>query len=386
MDLNRENMKKISLLVLGAVFLYWGLNNMSFLRIIFGTAIGMLSPFILGFCIAFILNVPMDVIERRLFRTNKKQYSEKKKKVIRVLSLSLTILLLIVLVVLVIFIIFPELGRTFATIRQSIPSFLVRVDQWATKTLGELPEISTFIESLEFDWQSIATNVFNFLKSGMGSIVGSTVGIIGSVFSGVTTFVLGFIFAAYVLMQKETLARQSKKILYAFLKEDKADYLLRVASMSDRVFTNFISGQCLEAVILGSMFFISMSLFRFPYALLVAVLVTITALIPIFGAFIGCFVGAFLILVSNPMQALWFIILFLVLQQIEGNLIYPHVVGSSVGLPGIWVMVAVTVGGSAFGIIGMLVMVPICSVLYALFREFVGKRLKRRTVSKMKYS
>ena len=158
------------------------------------------------------------------------------------------------------------------------------------------------------------------------------------------------------------------------------DKTLEVASLSYKTFSSFVTGQCLEAVILGTMFFIVMSVLRFPYALLVGVVIAFTALIPIFGAFIGCVIGTFLMLVSNPMQAVAFVILFLVLQQIEGNLIYPHVVGGSVGLPSIWVLVAVTVGGSLMGVVGMLIFIPLSSVVYALFREVVYKRLKERGI------
>ena len=201
-----------------------------------------------------------------------------------------------------------------------------------------------------------------------------------TVINSVMNFCVAFVFACYILLQKEKLAVQIRKILYAFFSKKVVTKVLDIASLSYKTFANFVTGQCCEAVILGTMFFISMSILRFPYALLVGVLIAFTALIPIFGAFIGCFLGTFLILVADPMKAIAFVILFLVLQQVEGNLIYPHVVGGSVGLPSIWVLVAVTVGGSLMGIVGMLVFIPICSVLYALFREMVYKRLKERGI------
>ena len=210
-------------------------------------------------------------------------------------------------------------------------------------------------------------------------------GLIGGVVSGLSTFVIGLIFSFYILLQKERLARQGRQCLYALLPERAADRTLEVLRLTDRTFSGFLSGQCLEACILGTLFVVAMSLFRMPYALLVGVLIALTALIPIVGAFIGCAVGALLIAISDPRQALVFVILFLVLQQIEGNLIYPHVVGSSVGLPSIWVLAAVTLGGKLMGIAGMLFFIPLCSVLYALFRQFVIRRLRQRHVDPKKW-
>ena len=201
-----------------------------------------------------------------------------------------------------------------------------------------------------------------------------------SILGGLLTAVLAAVFSVYILLQKEKLGAQCKKLLYAFLPQERAGQALSIAALSSRTFASFLSGQCLEAVILGCLFFIAMSVLRFPYALMISVLVGFTALIPLFGAFIGCAVGAFMILIIDPMRALWFVILFLVLQQIEGNLIYPKVVGGSVGLPSIWVLVAVTIGGSTMGIAGMLLFIPLCSVLYALLRRTVYERLQKKEV------
>ena len=202
--------------------------------------------------------------------------------------------------------------------------------------------------------------------------------VIGGVVSGVSTFVIALIFSFYILLQKEKLGRQGRQVLYALLPERRADRTLEILRLSSRTFSSFLSGQCLEACILGTLFVAAMTIFRMPYALLVGVLIAFTALIPIFGAFVGLGIGAFLMLMVNPMDALIFTITFFVLQQIEGNLIYPHVVGGSVGLPSIWVLVAVTVGGSMMGVVGMLLFIPLCSVLYALLREAVHGRLAQK--------
>ncbi len=275
--------------------------------------------------------------EKMIFRPDKKTGKIRCEKLKGPVCLVLAILSVLAAVAAVMFLVLPELGRTAIAIRDSIPDFIVRVQQWSDEVLQKYPEILTAIRDV--DWNGIWEDVLTFLKSGVGSFVGSTVGVIGSVFNGATTFFLGVIFACYVLLQRKTLARQCKKLCYAHLREDRADKLLGICSLANRTFTRFITGQCLEALILGGMFFVSMSIFRFPYALMISVLIAFLALIPVFGAFVGCFVGALLILVADPIKALWFVVLFLVLQQLEGNLIYPRVVGSSVGLPGIWVLV-----------------------------------------------
>lgn len=218
----------------------------------------------------------------------------------------------------------------------------------------------------------------SFFTRGAGDVLNSTITAARSIVSGLTTFFIAFVFAIYILLQKEKLTRQCKRVMFAFMKKGKAEAALEVLSLTYKTFSSFLTGQCVEAVILGSMFVVAMTVFRLPYALLVGVVIAFTALIPIFGAFIGCVIGAFLIFMVNPVQALGFVVLFLVLQQIEGNLIYPHVVGGSVGLPSIWVLAAVSIGGSLMGVVGMLIFIPIVSVVYALFREVVYLKLKQK--------
>ena len=234
---------------------------------------------------------------------------------------------------------------------------------------------------LNIDWSSLADSIVTFVQNFAAGVVSSGVGIFSGIVSGVVTFVIAFTFSIYVLFQKERLARQAKQILYAVFPEKATEKILSVAALSNQVFSSFLSGQCVEVVILGTMIILGM-----PYAMLTGIVIAITALIPIFGAFIGCVIGMLLIVMVDPVQAVWFLVLFLVLQQIEGNLIYPHVVGSSVGLPSIWVLVAVTVGGNMFGILGILVFIPLCSVLYALFAMFVKKRLREREIPESRWN
>lgn len=374
MDLNKKNMKNLMILIVFAVLVLVGVQRIGNLAagIIFLCRI--VFPFILGGAMAFILNIPLHFLENKLFA------KAKKKKFVRPLSLVLSILFVLAILQIVLVVVIPEIATTFASISKNIEAFLPKLEQWVTDAFPDSEQIGLWIDSLEFNWDKIIQSAVSFLKNGAGNVLSSTVTVAKTVINSLMNFFVGFVFACYILLQKEKLSVQVKKVLYAFLPRHAVEKTLQVAALSYKTFSNFVTGQCLEAVILGTMFFVSMSILRFPYALLVGVLIAFTALIPIFGAFIGCVLGTFLILVSNPVQAIGFVILFFVLQQVEGNLIYPHVVGGSVGLPSIWVLVAVTVGGSLMGVVGMLIFIPLSSVIYALFRGWVYKRLEDRGI------
>ena len=376
MDLNKKNMKNIMLLIVFAVLFYVGVQRIESVAAGFSFVVSIVFPFLLGAAMAFILNVPMSFMEKRLFSKTK----GKAKKLKRPICLVLAILFVVAILWIVLLVVIPEVASTVASLSVNIEAALIKLQRWAMDIFEDNKQIEVWIASLQFDWDGIIHTAFGFLKNGAGNVLNSTMTVAKTVINSVMNFCVAFVFACYILLQKEKLAVQIQKILYAFFSKKVVTKVLDIASLSYKTFANFVTGQCCEAVILGTMFFISMSILRFPYALLVGVLIAFTALIPIFGAFIGCFLGTFLILVADPMKAIAFVILFLVLQQVEGNLIYPHVVGGSVGLPSIWVLVAVTVGGSLMGLVGMLVFIPICSVLYALFREMVYKRLKERGI------
>ena len=269
---------------------------------------------------------------------------------------------------------------------QQVPVAVKAVQKWLTDLPDSYPALAPAVAELNIDWSSLADSIVTFVQNFAAGVVSSGVGIFSGIVSGVVTFVIAFTFSIYVLFQKERLARQAKQILYAVFPEKITEKILSVAALSNQVFSSFLSGQCVEAVILGTLFVITMSILGMPYAMLTGIVIAITALIPIFGAFIGCVIGMLLIVMVDPVQAVWFLVLFLVLQQIEGNLIYPHVVGNSIGLPSIWVLVAVTVGGNMFGILGILVFIPLCSVLYALFAMFVKKRLREREIPESRWN
>lgn len=405
MELDKRTVRKILLIITFAVLLLVCLQNFSGVLSFFGWVFRLLSPFLMGLCIAFILNVPMRFIESKLFPDQPRKRKKKvdagnteeapsakagwgkssrtikiREKLRRPVSMVLALTAVTGVIIIVLFLILPELGRTLMSLADRVPTAISDFQKWLAGLVDQYPELYQQLMAIQVDWQQIGSSLVSFLQNWASSVLGSTVSVITSVVTGVINFMLGLFFALYVLIQKEKLGRQVRRVLYAFLPEKWADWILAVGRLSNQTFSGFLSGQCFEAAILGTLFFISMSIFRFPYALMISVLVAFTALIPIFGAFIGCIIGAFLILTVNPMQAIWFVVMFIVIQQIEGNLIYPHVVGGSVGLPSMWVLVAVTVGGSIMGVLGMLVFIPLCSVIYAIFREMVNRRLAERRI------
>jgi len=378
LELSKDNMKKIMLLIVFTILILVGVTNVEKVWGVIKILLNIIFPFILGGAIAFIINMPMRCIEKNIFRRGSEKYQKAVKKIARPVSLVLSLVLILAVVVLVFFVVVPQLGDTVIRLSNDIRQFWPQVQEWAIRLFEDNPEVVDWINSIEINWDKIVQGGIEFLKTGAGTILGSTYSVAKTIVSAATNFVIAFVFAVYIVLQKEKLSVQVSKIMYAFLPEKVVEKIQAVCLLTHKTFSNFLTGQCLEAVILGSMFFVVMVVFSFPYPLLVGVLIAFTALIPIFGAFIGCFVGTFLILMENPMQAIAFVAIFLILQQIEGNLIYPHVVGSSVGLPSIWVLVAVTLGASVMGIVGMLVFIPLLSVIYTLFRGYVYKRLKSR--------
>ena len=376
MELNRDTINKIRGLILFTVItVIVGINYIKVLGLL-AAAVNMAAPFILGAAIAFVLNVPMRRIESSLSHVLKKG-----SRLLRPVSMALSILLVAGVLFIVMFVVAPQLVCTLLGLQSSIPVFFGEVRQWLEQLFAENPQILINMEQIQIDWQQLFNDSLKFLKNGAGSMLDTTFSAAISIVNGMSTFLIGFIFSIYILLQKENLIRQIKKLLAAFLPERTVEGIVRIAALTSRTFSNFFTGQCMEAVILGSMFFIVLVVLRLPYALLIGVLIAFTALIPVFGAFIGWAVGAFLMLIISPMDALLFSVVFFTLQQIEGNMIYPHVVGNSVGLPSIWVLVAVTLGGSMMGVVGMLIFIPLCSVLYTLLRDTVNERLKRRKLS-----
>lgn len=411
MELDKQTIKKIIGLISFAILLSWGLKNTEFIKRLIALALGLLQPFLIGGVIAFVVNVPMRALENACFikpyqkrlaaqaaaKPAGKGSTVPAKPTIwyrakRPLSLILSLLLVIGIIGVGTLIVVPETVSSFSSIVNNLRNFPLMLNQWAQELMDWMPQAAVWLEELNLnldltsiDWREIITQVVNFLQNGAGNVLNTTFTVASGIFNGIVTGFLAIVFSFYLLMNKEKLGSQTKQLLYALLKEPHADYLVRVGQMTNRTFSKFLSGQCVEAVILATLFFVSMSILRFPYAMIISTLIAFTALIPIFGAFIGCVVGAFLILLVDPVRAFWFVVLFLFLQQFEGNIIYPRVVGSSVGLPSMWVLVAVTLGGSMMGVLGMLVYIPMFSVLYRLIREAVSDRLKTKQVPVEKF-
>lgn len=381
MDLNRGNMKKIRGLILFTAAVCLAVVKMDILLEGIFFLLGIMRPFIYGAAIAFVLNIPMKEIEKGLFSKVK---NPRVNKIKRPVSIFLAFAAVVLVIVFVTVTVVPQVTKTMIELGNKIPQFLVDAQIWLEELFASQPQLIALLEEFDpaqMNWDSIVNTVINFLKNGLGSVVSSTVTVASTIIGGVVNIFVALVFSFYILAQKEKLGSQFKRMLHAYFPQKAYDKVLEVASLAGRNFSSFITGQCTEAVILGTMFVVTMALFGFPYAVMVGVLIAFTALIPIVGAFIGCFVGAFLIMVDDPVKAIWFLVLFIVLQQIEGNLIYPHVVGNSVGLPSIWVLAAVTIGGSLMGVVGMLIFIPILSTVYALLREDVNERngKKRRS-------
>ena len=377
MKIEKKTIFRIFLSVLGCIAFYWILHETDRVRQFFEFFGNIFSPFLVGGVLAFILNVPMRAIETKLKFI-------KSEKILRIVAILLTLLAIALVIAGVVMLLIPQIKDTVDLLLTQLPDFYLRVQGQVYEFLAAHPELNEWVNSSidleQFDWSAILEKIAGFVSSGVGTVISGAVAAVKDIFGVVFNMVISIVFAFYCLACKETLARQGRRLAYCLLKEKNADFLVRVMRMTNAAFSNFVTGQCLEAVILGLMFVPTMALFKMPYIPLICVLITVTALVPLVGAFVGCALGAFFILVADPMLAVGFVIMFLVIQQIEGNLIYPRVVGESIGLPGMWVLLAVAVGGGFFGVGGMFLFVPLASVLYTLIREFTQSRLVERNI------
>ena len=377
MQIDKKTIRKIFWVAVGSIIIYWLLHETDRFRTFWNTVTGIFSPFVIGAALAFILNVPMRSFERRLKFI-------KNDGARRALGIVLTFLSIALVLYGVVRLLIPQISDTVAILIPKLTDFFLGLEQKLIVFLEANPELLAWVYANTdlggLDWTSLVQQAATILKNSLTVIAGGAFSAVGSVAGGLVDAVIGLVFALYCLARKEILARQGRKLLYAFAPEHTSDEVIRIMRLTNVTFSNFISGQCLEAIILGIMFAVAMAILKLPYISLISVLIAITALVPIVGAFVGCAIGAFLILVNDPVQAVIFVAMFLVLQQIEGNLIYPKVVGTSIGLPGMWVLLSVTVGGEIMGIMGMLVMIPLFSVVYTLLREITYKRVEERQI------
>lgn len=348
------------LLITYGVVLFVLLMNYKWIINIFNFLGNLISPFIIGAIISFVLNVLVKTLEDGILK--------KIKKYKRLFSVLLSLIIIFGFIVILLFILIPQLKNAGTIFVENIPDYQENI-----YNLGEKIGLSSDeLEFLNLENNKIKDEITNFITNNSDKLINISMGFASSIFSVICNFFIGMIFAIYVLMDKERLIKQIKKLLSRICSTKLYNKIIEVTKLSNTTFSNFVKVQVLEAIILGVLCFVGMLIFRMPYAATISVLIGVTALIPIFGAFVGCIIGAFLIFMISPIKALTFIVFFLVLQQIEGNFIYPKVVGGKIGLPSIWVLVAVTVGGSFGGVLGMLLAVPVVSIVYSLLRIFVN--------------
>lgn len=375
LELNKKNIRKILLVIAAAIVMWWLVTHFTTLGSFLRNVIGILSPVLIGLVLAFILNLLLSPLERLWSRLFLKENSKNLvKKLRRPVCLLLSFLIVLGVIFAVCFVVLPRLGSTVADMVSGISAYIKTLDVRYDDLRAALEQYAITLPEIDLGKNDLLTKITDLLAKGGSALLNTTISLTTSVFSALFNFLMGIVFSVYILAQKETLARQLKKLLYVSFPADKVTAFLAFLIRVCRTFSQFVTGQIIEAFILGTLVLLGMLIFRLPYASVIAVLVGCTALIPVLGAWIGAIVGALLILPVSLMKAIWFVVFLVVLQQIEGNLIYPHVVGKSVGLPGIWVFFAVIVGSGLGGIAGMLLGVPVCAVIYEELRRTVHRR------------
>lgn len=383
MEFDRKTVRNIMLLAIAIIAVYQISDNVNNILAFVGICFQMVFPFILGLGIAFVLNVPLRFFERKMERLCKKDSPLYKKK--RAISFIITICVVLGVFALVFLLVVPQMTVTVSQIIDRIPGFTQTVSKNLKHLQEKIPQLKDMIGNLEEGWDVIGKALSKLTSAQIAGMFSSTVGIISGVISGVVSFVIAFVLACYVLFQKETLSEQCKKLIFGVFPMKTADRILETVRLANRTFSKFMVGQCMEAVILSLMFIVTMWVLQMPYAVVIGSVIGVLSLVPIVGAFIGCFIGVFLILMVSPIKALIFVGVFLLLQQIEENFVYPHVVGNSVGLPSIWVLVAVTLGGNLMGVAGMIIGIPIVSMLYAMLSKYINVKLMAKQVPEHKW-
>ena len=379
-DLSRCSMKKIRELIVFTAFLVVALWKFDVVIEVLKSIWKIVFPFALGGAIAFVINVPMSFLEKKMLGKIKEN-NKIGKKAARPISLLLTIILVAGVIILVMFGVIPQLTQTMGNLMTSISDFIPQMQNWIREFSHDNQDIMKLVDQLQFQPDQAIKWGISLLGNGVGNMMNTTMSAVGSIASGLATFFITFSFACYILFQKEKLHLQVRKVIFAFIPKQKADAILNICSLTYRTFANFLAGQCLEAVILGMMFVITLSILKMPYALLIGILIAFTALVPIFGAFIGCAVGSFLIFMVNPKQALYFAIFVLILQQFDGNFLGPKILGNKTGLSSFWVIFSITLFGGYWGILGMAIGVPVFAVIYAGIKALVNQQLVKRGFS-----
>ena len=373
-DFKMKNQILISTYIVVLAFLLLNINSV--LKIL-GQSLSVFKPFIIGIAIAFLINIPMKYFEKRLITPLLKKSRLKNSKIFaRILSLLLTLIILFVLISSFVNFVIPQLVKSTSSLVSGVPQYIDTLQSYATNYFSHIK----LSDSMHTNILSGMEKLSNFVVKFANYFISNILGITFSITSAITNFLIGFIIAIYILLSKEKLLIQCKKVTYAFLSEKNANRAIDVSHLVCHKFSRFIAGQCTDGVILGTLCFIGMSIFKMPYALLVSTLIAIADLIPIFGTFIGTAIAAFIIFMVKPITALYFIIMIVVIQQIEGNLVYPFVVGNSIGLSSFWILVPIFVGSSTFGVLGIIIGVPLFSVIYTLASGYINNRLEDKNI------
>lgn len=373
-----EKIKNYFLLITYAIVLAYVFLNLDTVWNVVVTIIDLIKPFIIGICIAFVLNIPMKFFEEKVVGKLTKERSKLK----RPLSLIITIVVLVGLIIGLMTFVIPQLAESCSTLVKNVPEYVDSLEKFMDKNInGKELLNSDVIEEVYNKILSMGQNIIKIIGQVAGTIVSHALDITVGVTSTIINIVMAFIVSIYILLSKEKLSNQIKKILYAYMKKENVIKFLKVSKIANIKFTNFVRSQVVEACILGVLCFIGMKICSMPYALLISTIIGVTALVPIFGAFVGAILSGFIVLMVSPIKVILFAIIFIVIQQIEGNLIYPFVVGNSIGLSALWVLFAITVGGNAFGVVGMLIGVPLFGVLYTLISITTNKRLEKRNIN-----
>lgn len=386
MKLDRKNIQKILFIGSVLILVYLGLQHMNIVFQFLTWMLYVMMPFILAVCFTFFLNVPLKAIEGHLFQPKKgKTVRPIFEKIRRPVALVLSMLLFIAIITVFLLIIIPKLGESLNTIIKSVPGAIDSLIAFVNDLSESNEYVKNIITNLEINWDDFKKYITNFLQNDAAGIVSSAMSMISSVFNVALNVLLGLILAVYTLMKKEQITSGVKRLIYSVLPIKTADFLVEVGSLANKSFYNCITGQMMECVILGSLTALGMTILGFPYAALVGVMVAILSWIPMFGVYIGAGIGALLMLIDNPINAVWFLIFMVCLQQVEGNFIYPRVVGNNVGLPPIVLISAIVLFSGFFGVVGLLVSAPVTSVIYTLIRRYVFTRLRQMKIPHEKY-
>ena len=381
MELNSKNIKKILFIILFGVIAFTAFQNLNYISRFLSKTLRVFNPVITALCIAFVLNVLLTVLESKVFSFMDKSPRRFVRKLRRPICIVLTYLIALGIIALVIWVIIPDVAETVISLAEKLPSFMTETRDWAEGTLKRFSLSQDVIPDIEINWNSLVGTLKDFFSKYSNSIFGNAINITTSVFSGVYNTFFSALISVYILAQKEKIGAFTSRLIDAFIPKKAADTIYHISSLTYDSFTRFIGGQLTESVILGTLCFTGMTLFRFPNAAVISVFICATSLVPVIGATVGVITGFLLILIVSPLKAILFCIFFAVLQQLENSLIYPRVVGKSVGLPGVIVVCSVLVGGNIGGIFGALISVPTAAVIYVILKEAIAKRSPQNSIS-----